>query len=112
MRKFKKNEGVLYAGKAQEKARIMKISPVDYERRHEQQAVDPGAHHVAAALGSVKMRPGNAAETIDVGTTADLDRAPARVRRAKRVGRDEGTGSAGGTNKGTGRNKKGSHHMT
>jgi len=43
--------------------------------------------------------------------TADLDRAPARVRRVKRVGRDEGTGSAADTNKGTGRNKKGSHHM-
>ena len=43
--------------------------------------------------------------------TADLDRAPARVRRVKRVGRDEGTGSAADMNKGTGRNKKGSHHM-
>src|SRR5262249_1175497 len=37
------------------------------------------------ALGSVKMRPGNAAETIDVATTTDLDRAPTRVRRVKRV---------------------------
>jgi len=88
------------------------LSPVDYERRHEQQGVDPGAHHAAAALGSVKMRPGNGAVTIDVGTTADLDRTLARVGRVTCVGRDEGTGSAGGTNKGTGRNKKGSRHMT
>jgi putative transposase len=87
------------------------LSPVDYERRHEQQAVDPGAYHAAAVLGSVKMRPANGAETIDVGATADLDRAPAHVGRVRRMGRDEGTGSAGGTNKGTGRNKKGSHHM-
>jgi len=29
------------------------LSPVDYERRHEQQAVDPGAHQPAVVLGAV-----------------------------------------------------------
>ena len=78
------------------------LSPVDYERRHEQQqAGNPGAHHAAAVLGAIKMRPGNVKTNIDVGTTADLDRPCAR-RRVRRAGRDEGTGSAGGTNKGTG----------
>jgi len=70
------------------------LSPVDYERRHEQQAVDPGAHQPAAVLGAVKTRPGNVAASVDVGAAADLDRPCAR-RRARRAGRDGGTGSAG-----------------
>src|SRR5881394_978313 len=35
------------------------LSPVAYEKRHEQQAVDPGAHQPAVVLGAVKTRPGN-----------------------------------------------------
>ena len=70
------------------------LSPVDYERRHEQQAVDPGAHQPAVVLGAVKTRPGNVAASVDVGAAADLDRPCAR-RRTGRAGRDEGTGSAG-----------------
>jgi hypothetical protein len=69
------------------------LSPVDYERRHEQ-AVDPGAHQPAAVLGAVKMRPGNVAASAEVTAAADLDRPCAR-RRTTRAGRDEGTGSAG-----------------
>jgi hypothetical protein len=69
------------------------LSPVDYERRHEQ-AVDPGAHQPAAVLGAVKMRPGNVAASAEVTAAADLDRPCAR-RRTGRAGRDEGTGSAG-----------------
>src|SRR6266404_1041530 len=56
------------------------LSPVDYERRHEQQAVDPGAHQPAVVLGAVKMRPGNVAASVDVGAAADLDRPCARRR--------------------------------
>jgi len=38
------------------------LSPVDYERRHEEkQAVDPSAHQPAVVLEAVKMRPGNVA---------------------------------------------------
>jgi putative transposase len=70
------------------------LSPVDYERRHEQQAVDPGAHQPAVVLETVKMRPRNVAASVDVGAAADLDRPCAR-RRARRAGRDGGTGSAG-----------------
>jgi hypothetical protein len=71
------------------------LSPVDYERCHEEkQAIDPGAHQPAAVLGAIKMRPGNVAASVDVGAAADLDRPCAR-RRSGRAGRDEGTGSAG-----------------
>ena len=70
------------------------LSPVDYERRHEQQAVDPGAHQPAVVLGAVKMRPGDVAASVDVGAAADLD-GPCARRRYRRAGRDEGTGSAG-----------------
>ena len=71
------------------------LSPVDYERRHEQkQAVHPGAHQPAVVLGAVKTRPGNVAASVHVGAAADLDRPCAR-RRRRRAGRDEGTGSAG-----------------
>ena len=70
------------------------LSPVDYERRHEKQAVDPGAHQPAVVLGAVKTRPGNVAASVDVGAAADLDRPCAR-RRTTRAGRDGGTGSAG-----------------
>ena len=71
------------------------LSPVNYERHHaEKQAVDPGAHHPAAVLGAVKMRPGNVAASVEVSAAADLDRPCAR-RRTGRAGRDGGTGSAG-----------------
>jgi putative transposase len=70
------------------------LSPVDYERRHEQQAVDPGAHQLAVVLGAVKTRPGNVPASVDVSAAADLDRPCAR-RRTRPAGRDEGTGSAG-----------------
>jgi putative transposase len=70
------------------------LSPVDYERRHDQQAVDPGAHQPATVLGPVKMRPGDVAMSVDGSATADLDRPCAR-RRARRAGRDGGTPSAG-----------------
>ena len=70
------------------------LSPVNYERRYEQQAVDPGAHQPAVVLGAVKMRPGNVAASVDVSAVADLDRPSAR-RRTGRAGRDGGTGSAG-----------------
>src|SRR5438876_809084 len=49
------------------------LSPINYERRHEEQAVDPGAHHPAAVLGAVKVRPGDVPASIDAGATADLD---------------------------------------
>src|SRR5712691_9430982 len=64
------------------------LSPVDYERRHEQGALDPGAHHPAAVLGTVKVRPGDVAIGGKVGATADLDRPCARPLH-KRAGRDE-----------------------
>jgi hypothetical protein len=70
------------------------LSPINYERRHEEQAVDPGGHHPAAVLGAVKVRPGDVGACVDAGATADLDRPCAR-RRHRRAGRDGGTGSAG-----------------
>ena len=70
------------------------LSPINYERRHEEQAVDPSAHHPAAVLGAVKVRPGDVGACVDAGATADLDRPCAR-RRPRRAGRDGGTGSAG-----------------
>jgi putative transposase len=69
------------------------LSPINYERRREEQAVDPGAHHPAAVLGTVKVRPGDVGASVDAGATADLDRPCAR-RRNRRAGRDGGTGSA------------------
>ena len=81
------------------------LSPVDYERRHEQQAVDPGAHQPAVVLGAVKTRPGNVDASVDVGAAADLDRPCAR-RRTRRAGRDGGTGSAGAEQRGTGPNRR------
>ena len=70
------------------------LSPINYERGREKQAVDPGAHHPAAVLGTVKVRPGDVGASVDAGATADLDRPCAR-RRNRRAGRDGGTGSAG-----------------
>jgi hypothetical protein len=70
------------------------LSPINYERRHEEQAVDPSAHHPAAVLGAVKVRPGDVGACVDAGATADLDRPCAR-QRPRRAGRDGGTGSAG-----------------
>jgi putative transposase len=70
------------------------LSPIDFERRHDQTPTDPGAHHRAAVLGAVKVRPGSGGAGIDAGETADLDRPSAR-RRQEHVGRDGGTGSAG-----------------
>ena len=70
------------------------LSPIDFERRHDQTPTDPGALHRAAGLGTVKVRPGSGGAGIDAGETADLDRPSAR-RRQELVGRDGGTGSAG-----------------
>ena len=70
------------------------LSPIDFERRHDQTPTDPGAHHRAAGLGAIKVRPGSGGAGIDDGETADLDRPFAR-RRQEHVGRDGGTGSAG-----------------
>ena len=76
------------------------LSPVDYERRHEQ-AVDPGAHQPAAVLGAVKTRPGNVAASVHVRAAADLDRPCARrsTRRAEER-------APQGPNKGTGPNRR------
>ncbi len=70
------------------------LSPIDFERRHDQTPADPGAHHRATGLGTVKVRPGIDGTGINVGETADLDRPFAR-RHREHVGRDGGTGSAG-----------------
>src|SRR3954454_24154124 len=65
------------------------LSPINYERRHEEQAVDPSAHHPAAVLGAVKVRPGDVGACVDASAAADLDRPCAR-RRQRRAGRDGG----------------------
>src|SRR5512134_3155664 len=74
------------------------LSPIDYERRHDQRAADPSAHHRSAALGAVKVRPGDVGVCVDAGATADLDRPCAR-RRQRRAGRDGKTNSAGAEQK-------------
>src|SRR5512132_575251 len=48
------------------------LSPIDYERRHDQRAADPSAHHRSAVLGAVRVRPGNVGVCVDAGATADL----------------------------------------
>ena len=70
------------------------LSPIDFERRHDQTPADPGAHHLAAGLGAVKVRPASVGAGIDADETADLD-GPSARRRRENVGRDAGTGSAG-----------------
>ena len=74
------------------------LSPIDYERRHDQRAADPSAHHRPAVLGAVKVRPGDGGGCVDAGATADLDRPCAR-RRQRRAGRDGKTNSAGAEQK-------------
>ena len=74
------------------------LSPIDYERRHDQRAADPSAHHRSAVLGAVKVRPGDVGVCVDAGATADLDRPCAR-RRQRRAGRDGKTNSAGAEQK-------------
>src|SRR5512147_510218 len=69
------------------------LSPIDYERRHDQRAADPSAHHRSAVLGAVKVRPGDGGGCVDAGATADLDRPCAR-RRQRRAGRDGKTNAA------------------
>jgi hypothetical protein len=64
------------------------LSPVEFERQQVEGALDPGAHHPAAVLGAVKVRPGDVATAGEVGATADLDRPCAR-RLHVRAGRDE-----------------------
>ena len=64
------------------------LSPIDYERRHDQRAADPSAHHRSAVLGAVKARPGDGGGCVDADATADLDRPCAR-RRQRRAGRTE-----------------------
>ena len=82
------------------------LSPVDYERRHEEkQAVDPGAHQPAAVLGAVKMRPGNVAASVDVGARRPILTAPARAGAPDvRAGTKERAPQ--GPNKGTGPNRR------
>lgn len=63
------------------------LSPVEFERQQVEGALDPGAHHPAAVLGAVKVRPGDVATAGEVGATADLDRPCAR-RLHVRAGRD------------------------
>ena len=75
------------------RVKMVRLSPINYERRHEEQAVDPGAHQPAAVLGAVKVRPGDVRACVNAGATADLDRPCAR-RRQRRVGRDGKTNSA------------------
>ena len=80
------------------------LSPVDYERRHEEkQAVDPGAHQPAAVLGPVKMRPRNVAANLDVGARPILT-APARAGADVRAGMKERAPQ--GPNKGTAPNRR------
>ena len=74
------------------------LSPIDYERRHDQKAADPSAHHRSAVLGAVKVRPGDVGACVDAGATADLDRPCARQRQ-RRAGRDGKTNSAGAEQK-------------
>jgi hypothetical protein len=64
------------------------LSPAEFERQQAEGALDPGAHHPAAVLGAVKVRPRDVAMGGEVGATADLDRPCAR-RRHVRAGRDE-----------------------
>ena len=64
------------------------LSPVEFERQQAEGALDPGAHHPAAVLGAVKVRPGDVAMAGEVSATADLDRPCAR-RLHVRAGRDE-----------------------
>ena len=71
---------------------------LSYERRHDQRAADPSAHHRSAVLGAVKLRPGDVGVCVDAGATADLDR-PRPRRRQRRVGRDGKTNPAGAEQK-------------
>ena len=80
------------------------LSPIDFERRHNSSAALPGAHHRAAGLGAVKVRPASLGAGGYAGPTADLDRPSAR-RRVVHAGRDGGTGSAG-PNRGTANNRR------
>ena len=77
------------------------LSPVDFERRHQEGRLRPCASEPAAVLAPVKARPQSVGVRGDAPATADLDRRCAR-RRLRRAGRGEGTRSAGGPNKGTG----------
>lgn len=80
------------------------LSPIDYERRHDQRAAEPGAHHRSAVLGAVKVRPGDVGACVDAGATADLDR-PVFLqklgarRRQTPAGRDGKTNAAGAEQK-------------
>ena len=63
------------------------LSPVEFECQQAEGTLDPDAHHPAAVLGAVKVRPGDVATAGEVGATADLDRPCAR-RLYVRAGRD------------------------
>ena len=63
------------------------LSPIDFERRHQERAASPGALDPAAVLGAVKVRPESGGDRLDPGATADLDRPCAR-RLDVRAGRD------------------------
>jgi len=71
------------------------LSPVDFERRHQEGRVRPRASEPAAVLAPVKARPQSVGVRGDAPATAGLDRRCAR-RRLRRAGRGEGTRSAGG----------------
>ena len=68
------------------------LSPVEFERRHRECAVSPGALHPAAVLGAVKDKPSRARKV------RVLDRPCAR-RRVASAGRDGRMGSAGAEQK-------------
>jgi putative transposase len=64
------------------------LSPIDYERRFEQQAADPGTTKPAAVLAAVKARPQNGVASRSVDNPAGLDRRSAR-RPEHPAGQDE-----------------------
>jgi putative transposase len=63
------------------------LSPVEFERRHQERLASPGALHPAAVLGALKVKPSRARKV------RDLDRPSAR-RRVECAGRDGRMGSA------------------
>ena len=73
------------------------LSPIDYERRHDQRAADPSAHHRSAVLGAVKVRL-EMAEYVSTPTQRPTLTAPARAG-VERAGRDGKTNSAGAEQK-------------
>ena len=54
------------------------LSPIDYERRHDQRAADSSAHHRSAVLGAVKVTPGDGGVCVNTDARPTLT-APARA---------------------------------